>query len=112
MFYSDNPIRAREVADRLRNYYNDEFPTLTVRTEYVPNKGTLIIVSAKEIDEFGIAFGVDQLDNGASGFRDEALRRIIAYMNSEPYTPPVPKSGTLVFDDVMTTTFNGEAERG
>ncbi len=93
-----NPTRTQQVCDRLSAYYADEPVDIYVKS--LPRQGLYIAVSHEGSNEVGILFHVDQVDNGASGFKDEALRRINAFRDSEVFVPRAPKG--LVYDDIMT----------
>jgi hypothetical protein len=93
-----NPTRTQQICDRLSAYYADD--PLNVYVKSLPRQGLFIAVSHEGQTEVGILFHVDQVDNGASGFKDEALRKINAFRDGVAYVPRAPKG--LVYDDIMT----------
>lgn len=99
MYRPAHPQRVQEVADRLAAYFEDE--PLQIFAKAVPRQGTYISVAHIDNPSVGLLFHVDELDNGASGFREPALLRIRAYLAGTEYVPPAP-SGGMVYDDVMT----------
>lgn len=91
--------RAEQVAERL----SEMFPELTFAPTQFGSKGFWITV-AKAGDGNGLLMATDQLDNGASGIKDEGLRRILAFAENREYVEPARAVGKLTYDDVMTTT--------
>lgn len=92
-----SPLRVHAVVTRLQNVY----PDLIVGVRILPRQGMYITVSLPGSDDMGLLFHVDQLDNGASGFRDPALAKINAFRDQVAYEAPPAKPG-LTYDDVMT----------
>lgn len=88
--------RANAIAEQLAAYYTDTDLIVTARP--YGRQGYYISVSRGDA---GILFHADQLDNGAAGFKDEALRRIRAFADNVPFVP-TPIDPKLVYDDVMT----------
>lgn len=92
------PIPYRRVAE-LCERIADSFPDLRFAPVEFPRKGYYVGVSTAEAEN-GLLLHADELDNGASGFKDETLRRIAAFRDGVPYQPP--KRLGLSYDDVMT----------
>lgn len=103
MYRPAHAARVQEVATRLERYFADAGDNLLVSVRYLDRQGNYIAVSLPESPALGIMFHVDELDNGASGFKDAALLRIQAYRDGTPYVPPTVDP-RLVYDDVMTMT--------
>lgn len=91
--------RAEQVAERLAEI----FPDLSFTPTHFGAKGYWITV-AKAGDGNGLLMATDQLDNGASGIKEEGLARIAAFRESREYVEPPRPSNKLTYDDVMTTT--------
>ena len=99
MYRPAHPQRVQDVAERLAAYFEDE--PLVIHAKAVPRQGTYISVAHVENPSVGLLFHVDELDNGASGFKDQALLRIRAYLEGTEFVPAPIKPG-LVYDDVIT----------
>ncbi len=94
-----HPQRVYEIADRLSNYFEED--GVVVQVKYLNRQGNYISVSRDSNTAAGLLFHADELDNGASGFRLEALEKIRSYIEHRDYVAPPVKPG-LRYDDVMT----------
>lgn len=94
-----HPQRVYDLADRLAIYFEDE--PIVVAVKLYNRQGNYITVSLKGNEAVGLVFHADQLDNGASGFKDEALMKIRAYIAGQAYEAP-PKKQQFDYSDVMT----------
>jgi hypothetical protein len=103
MAFRVSHFRATEIAQRVNAY----FPELRAESRPYGNKGYYVAVE-KPGEETGLLLHVDELDNGASGLKDQALNRLIAFRDGVPWEPEPEKPGKLTYDDVITTkTFGG-----
>lgn len=89
--------RAKTMLERLTDYYKGQELQWSL-TEH-GGQG-LYVWCRKEGDAVGLLLRPDELDNGAAGFRDNALRKIAAYREGVAFVPEQPKG--RVYDDVMT----------
>ena len=89
--------RAAQLCERIA----PSFPELQFRPVEFPHKGYYVGVSRPD-NENGLLLHADELDNGASGFRDDALERIAAYRDNRLHQlAPRPRNG-IDYSDVMT----------
>jgi hypothetical protein len=93
-----NATLTQQVCERLAAYYADD--PLIIELKALPRQGLFISVTHEEAEGGGLLFHVDQVRNGASGFRDEALRKINAYRDGVDFVPRQPTA--RVYGDIMT----------
>lgn len=102
-----HPARVSQIAERLQKYFDEDGTPLVVQVRYLGHQGMYVAVSRPGTPGFGLTFHADQLDNGAAGFKIEALDQIRAYVANQPYVKPqVP--GRLDYSDVMSLSSHQE----
>lgn len=89
--------RAEVAATRV----NQNFPELRAIPISYGNKGYYVAVS-RAGTEGGLVLHPDEIDNGASGVKDDCLVRLACFRDGKEYVKPV-STQRFVYDDVMTT---------
>lgn len=98
MYRPATPDRVMALAERLATYFEED--DLLIYAHMAGRQGMYIAVSMKDTPDVRLLLHADELDNGASGFKENALLRIQAFRDSTPYVPTQPKG--IRYDDVMT----------
>lgn len=91
--------KATMIANRVLAYFPDQ---LTATPFEFEGMGFYVQINAPG-QQAGLVLHPDELDNGASGLKEEALKRLACFRDGVAYTPPAPRPG-ISYDDVMTTT--------
>lgn len=85
-----------QLSERLNTYFHDN---LTFEAIAIPNKGWFV-KATRPGEEAGLLFHWEELDNGAGGWKENALRQLIGLRDGTPWEPvPVTQR---VYTDVMT----------
>lgn len=100
-------INVDRITERLRRHYGDQ---LGFETVLFGNRGWHIR-AFRPGEQMGLVFHWDEIDNGAAGIKENALRQLNAWRDGTDWEPV--RSGQMTYRDVMTIgTSDGVGELG